>query len=168
MNSIPESNFLVDAESDPVAIRVEGKASFKNCACVKTFLDQMIAQGKIRFVMDFAACSGMDSTFLGVLAGAAITLRKLQPRGTLVVARLNERNLELVQNLGLTRLLTVDDGAECTPRMDSALDSRPVTDEIAAARVVLTAHQNLVKADAKNEAKFKDVLAFLQQQISQQ
>ena len=168
MNSISEPRFLVDAESDPVAIRVEGKASFKNCTCVKDFLDGMIALGKIRFVMDFEACTGMDSTFLGVLAGTAITLRKMQPRGTLVVARLNERNLELVQNLGLTRLLTVDDGAECKTREDVSLAATPMTNEIVAARVVLTAHKNLVEANAGNEAKFKDVLTYLQQQVSQQ
>ena len=125
----------------------------------------MITANKTRFVMDFEGCSGMDSTFLGVLAGTAITLRKLQPRGSLVVSRLNERNMELVQNLGLTRLLTVDDGAECKTQEVSALVNKPVADEIAAARVVLGAHENLIAADGANAVKFKDVINFLQQQV---
>jgi len=86
MSDQPEPKFLVNADSDPVAIRVEGKASFKNCTCVREFLNGMIAREKTRFVMDFEACSGMDSTFLGVLAGTAITLRKMEPRGTLVIS----------------------------------------------------------------------------------
>lgn len=168
MSEQPEPKFLVNANSDPVAVRVEGKASFKNCACVKDFLDKMIEGGKTRFVMDFEKCSGMDSTFLGVLAGTAIQLRKMQPRGTLVISRLNERNRELVQNLGLTRLLIVDDGAECKTGNGGSLDSTAETDEIAAARVVLDAHENLIEADGSNEAKFKDVISYLQQQVSQQ
>lgn len=168
MSDQPEPKFLVNAESDPVAIRVEGKATFKNCARVKEFLDGMIAKGKTRFVMDFEGCLGMDSTFLGVLAGTAITLRKMEPRGTLVISRLNERNRELVQNLGLTRLLIVDDGAECETSSGGALKNEPQMDEIAAARVVLSAHENLIEADGENEAKFKDVVSFLQQQVSQE
>lgn len=168
MSEQPEPQFLVNADSDPVAVRVEGKASFKNCARVKEFLDRMIDGGKTRFVMDFEKCTGMDSTFLGVLAGTAIRLRKMEPRGTLVISHLNERNRELVQNLGLTRLLIVDDGAVCETAEGSALKSTPVTDEITAARQVLNAHKNLIEADGGNEAKFKDVISFLQQQVSQQ
>ena len=168
MSEQPESQFLVNATSDPVAIRVEGKANFKNCACVKDFLNGMIARGKTRFVMDFEKCTGMDSTFLGVLAGTAIQLRKMEPRGTLVISHLNERNRELVQNLGLTRLLIVDDGVECKTSNGGSLDSTPETDEIAAARVVLDAHENLIEADGGNKAKFKDVISYLQQQVSQQ
>ena len=168
MSDQPEPKFLVNADSDPVAIRVEGKASFKNCTRVREFLNGMIAREKTRFVMDFEACSGMDSTFLGVLAGTAITLRKMEPRGTLVISRLNERNRELVQNLGLTRLLIVDDGAACKTSSGAALQNEPQMGEIAAARMVLSAHENLIEADGENEAKFKDVISFLQQQVSQQ
>jgi len=168
MSDQPEPKFLVNADSDPVAIRVEGKASFKNCVAVREFLNGMIARGKTRFVMDFEGCTGIDSTFLGVLAGTAITLRKMEPRGTLVISRLNERNRELVQNLGLTRLLIVDDGAACETSAGAALQNAPQMGEIAAARMVLRAHENLIEADGENEAKFKDVISFLQQQVSQQ
>ena len=50
----------------------------------------------------------MDSTFLGVLAGIALELRKRTPKGSLVLARMGQRNLELIRNLGLHQLLTVD------------------------------------------------------------
>ncbi len=73
--------FLVDAYADPVVVRIEGRASFLNSAAVKDFFTAMIGQGKTRFAVDFKGCASMDSTFLGVLAGAAIQLRKLTPPG---------------------------------------------------------------------------------------
>jgi anti-anti-sigma factor len=71
---------FVDAYADPVVVRLEGRASYANSACLQDFLTQMIGQAKARFVMDFQNCTSMDSTFLGVLAGAALELRKRNPR----------------------------------------------------------------------------------------
>lgn len=156
--------YLVDADSDPVAIRVLGRASFQNSSCLQDFIAERLAAGRTRFVMDFRDCTTMDSTFLGVLAGAAIQLRKLKPTGSLVVCQLNERNRELVQNLGLDRLLTIDDGAQLSANA-SALDCKGSASELEQARLVLRAHENLVEADAANQAKFQDVLTFLKEQV---
>lgn len=132
---------------------------------MKSFLDRMLEVGKRRFVMDFEACTGMDSTFLGVMAGTALKLRKAQPKGSLVISHLNERNLELVNNLGLNRLLTVDDGRSVSRDDTAFLQQTQASDEIAAAREVLEAHRNLVAADHHNESKFRDVMSYCQKQI---
>ncbi|MDR2673762.1 MAG: STAS domain-containing protein, partial [Opitutaceae bacterium] len=105
-----KSVFLVDAYSDPVIIRIEGRASCQNSGCVSNFFEQRINEGHIRFVVDFQRCDSMDSTFLGVLAGAGLRLRKLSPPGSLVLVRIAPRNLELIRNLGLHHLVTVDTG----------------------------------------------------------
>jgi hypothetical protein len=120
-------------------------------------------------MMDFHACTSMDSTFLGVLAGAALELRKAEGGGSLVLCRVGERNLELIKNLGLHRLLTVDDGAtapELRPG-GAALAPQPKMNELENARLVLAAHENLVAADEANRTKFQDVLAFLKGRVSQ-
>jgi anti-sigma B factor antagonist len=159
---------LVNADSDPVAIRVLGRASFQNSSCLQDFLRERLKAGRSRFVMDFKDCTTMDSTFLGMLAGAALQLRKLSAPGSLVVCRLNERNLELLQNLGLHRLLTIDDGARVSlaSAAGAQLDCGGKASELEQARRVLQAHENLVAADEANEAKFQDVLTFLKDQIS--
>ena len=162
------SNFLVDAYSDPVLVRIEGRASFQNSACLHDFIEEMLRQGKTRFVIDFQRCTSMDSTFLGVLAGAALALRKKSPPGSLVLARVGARNLELVRNLGLHRLLTVDAGdaltAFASPPVSLACPDRS---ELENARLVLEAHENLVNADENNRGKFQDVLAFLKNRVDQ-
>ncbi len=160
--------YLVDAYSDPVVVRIDGRACFQNSACLRDFMGEMLRQGKKRFVLDFLHCTSMDSTFLGVLAGSALELRKVAPDGSLVLARVGPRNLELVRNLGLHRLLTVDAGDfpmnfdQCNQAL--ACEDRP---ELESARMVLEAHENLVVADESNRSKFQDVMAFLKNRVEQ-
>ena len=159
--------YLVDPYADPVVVRIEGRANFQNSACLRDFVTEMLRQGKPRVVVDFLHCSSMDSTFLGVLAGIALDLRKLPVPGMLVLTRVGPRNLELIRNLGLHRLLVVDTGAQadtehCTESLECADRS-----ELDNARLVLEAHQNLVAADENNRNKFQDVLTFLRNRLEQ-
>ena len=162
--------YLVDAYSDPVVVRIEGRASFQNSNALRDFILEMLARGKRRFVLDFQHCTSMDSTFLGVLAGAAIELRKIEKgkNGSLVVTRVSPRNLELMRNLGLHRLLTIDAGTASLnfDNCDRPLEARQCS-EIENARLVLEAHENLVSADEANRSKFQDVLAFLRNRVEQ-
>jgi anti-anti-sigma factor len=161
--------YLVDAYADPVVVRLEGRACHANSVSLQDFLAQMIGQGKTRFVMDFQNCTSMDSTFLGVLAGAALELRKRNPPGDLVLCRVGHRNLELLRNLGLHRLLTVDAGDFPMDfgQNTTALDPAPDRSELENARLVLEAHENLVIADPANQGKFQDVLAFLRNRVEE-
>jgi anti-anti-sigma factor len=168
MADVSRPVFLVDPESDPVAVRIEGRASFQNSGSLEQFCKERLSQGRVRFVMDFAGCTSMDSTFLGVLAGLAIQLRRRTPAGSLVLARLNARNLELVRNLGLHRLVTIDDGALPGAAAGAANPlAEKARSEIESARLVLAAHENLVAADETNRARFADVVAMVRQRLDQ-
>lgn len=165
---MPEDSpvFLVDPYSSPVAIRIVGRASFQNVVPLKEFLKNSYAAGKRSFVFDFSQCTGMDSTVLGVLAGCALELRRLEPKGSLVLSRLNDRNLELVRNLGLHRIATVDTGSETISGSGAttALSDKQLN-ELENARLCLEAHENLVAADADNQEKFQDVIAYLKNRV---
>ncbi|MFZ0341205.1 MAG: STAS domain-containing protein, partial [Gaiellaceae bacterium] len=166
---IPEAAkpvFLVDAYSDPVVVRIEGRASFLNSASLRDFVTQILKSGKSRFVIDFLRCTSMDSTFLGVLAGFALELRKVVPKGSLVLTRMGQRNLELIRNLGLHKLIVIDSGEAgsaadaCATPLDQAAKG-----ELENARLVLEAHENLVSADETNRGKFQDVLVFMKNRV---
>ena len=162
-----KSAFLVDPNSDPVVVRVLGRASLNNSAALRDFITEMAARGRIRFVLDFDNCQSMDSTFLGVLAGAALQLCRRKPPGGIVLARLGARNLELIRNLGLQRILTVDSGD--LPLQFEGCDKSLVGAERPAlerARLALEAHENLVSADEANLGKFQDVLVYLRDRVS--
>ncbi len=169
MSDAPKPVYLADPSADPVAIRIEGRASFQNSPCLQDFVTELVARGKTRFTLDFNGCTGMDSTFLGVLAGVALQLRKLTPPGQLILTRIGTRNLELVRNLGLHRLLTVDTSA-APAELGTGSQSIPCQGrtELESARIALQAHENLVAADEANRGKFEDVLHFLRQRIDEE
>lgn len=166
-----DPSFLVNPYEDPVVVKINGKASFLNSSPVKDLFDRLVEQGKKRFVVDFQNCSGMDSTFLGILAGLGIRLMKLDPKGSVVLCRLGERNRELVRNLGLHRLLILDEGDAPSSVVKGdkleAVDKEARLSEVENARMVLQAHENLVEIDASNKTKFQDVIAFLKNQMEE-
>ncbi len=162
--------FLIDALSEPAVLRIEGRANYLNCTPVGPALEQLVRQGKDNIVVDFGHCGGMDSTFMGILAGVALALRRRDPPGELILCRMGERNLELVRNLGLHRIARVvteePAGLNHDPQQDQALDSAtPSHDE--EARIVLQAHKNLVEADQSNARRFQDVITFLKNQVEE-
>jgi len=162
MSDPTKPTFLVSAYSDPVTVRVNGKANYLNCNSFREFIEQMLAQGNKHFLIDFENCLGMDSTFLGILAGTALELRKQSPAGELKLCKLSERNHELITNLGLQNLLAiVEADRDSSNQTFDSLKNEEVSD----ARNVLKAHQNLADADQENVVKFQDVIAFLKNQV---
>lgn len=144
-------------------MRVEGKGSFLNSTGLKEFAREMTNRGYREFVVDLKACPVMDSTFMGTLAGIALRLRELG-QGQLRVVNLNERNQDLLSNLGIDQLFTLGGADEATP-----LPSAPLAcdsgDKKERAQTMYEAHQELVQANPENAAKFKDVLDYLKQDL---
>jgi anti-anti-sigma regulatory factor len=167
MSDPVKPTFLVNASADPVLVRIEGRASFMNSGSLKDFFGAMIRLGKTRIAVDFQHCASMDSTFLGVLAGVALELRKCTPPGSLTLVRVGERNLELVRNLGLHRLAIVDAGGISLDMGGGGQAlTEPMRTEIERTRLVLESHENLLDADPSNLPKFQDLLAFLRSQLN--
>lgn len=164
MSDRQQPTFLVSAYSDPVIVRINGKANYLNCNSFREFIEQMLSRGRQHFLVDFENCQGMDSTFLGILAGTALELKKKDPPGRLTLCKLSERNQELITNLGLQNLLTISD--EETAFTHSAFESLE-NEEVSNAKNVLEAHEKLAEADAQNLAKFQDVISFLKNQVEE-
>jgi anti-anti-sigma regulatory factor len=164
MSDPTQPTFLVSAYSDPVAVKINGKANYLNCNSFREFIETIISNGSRQIFIDFEACKGMDSTFLGILAGTALELRKLSPAGDLVVGNLSDRNYELICNLGLQNLLTISKEETTTSKHLDPLQNQEVSD----AKSILEAHENLTEADKDNIPKFQDVIAFLRNQVEKQ
>ena len=161
MSDPAQPTFLVSAYSDPVVVQVNGKANYLNCNAFREFIEKVITGGSRKLFIDFEDCKGMDSTFLGILAGTAIQLRKLSPVGELIVGNLSKRNYELICNLGLQNLLTISKDQAAACKTFDALKNQ----EVCNAKNILKAHENLTAADQENVGKFQDVIAFLRNQV---
>src|SRR5258708_28189320 len=103
------SKILVARNADLGFIKVVGRGSFQNSSCLKAFYQQLLKERVHRFVVDLEACTYLDSTFLGILLGLGLKLRE-GGNGLLHILNANPRNLELLRNLGLDRLINIDGG----------------------------------------------------------
>jgi anti-sigma B factor antagonist len=161
--STPPS-ILVGTVNRTVLVRVEGKGSFLNSTGLKEFAKEMVNRGFRDFLFDLKACPVMDSTFMGTMAGIALRLRELG-QGQLRVSRLNERNRDLLSNLGFDRLFSLDEQAApiAPDAAPQPLDNG--ADKTEQARTMLEAHEACVEANPENAAKFKDVLEYLKQDL---
>lgn len=162
---ITQPSILVGTALKTVWVRVEGKGSFLNSTGLKEFAREMTNRGYREFVVDLKTCPVMDSTFMGTLAGIALRLRELG-QGQLRVINLNDRNRDLLANLGLDQLFTIDQ--KDSPIAEEAAQQPLETaapDKIAQAQTMLEAHEACVEANPENAAKFKDVLEYLKQDL---
>ena len=161
---MPEADpvFLVNPYSEPAVVRINGRASYLNSGPLRDFFDRLIRQGRKHFVVDFRNCTSIDSTFLGIVAGASLELQDQDPPGSMRLCALGPRNLELVRNLGLHRIAEVVQA----PPVDDAQErlDRDNTSEGQRARMILDAHLRLVECDESNTSRFQDVISYLRQQ----
>src|SRR5476651_2260188 len=101
------SKILVARSADLGFVKVVGRGSFQNSGCLKAFYQQILKEGVHRFIVDLESCTYLDSTFLGILLGLGLKLKEVG-KGNLHVLNASPRNLELLQNLGLDRLIQID------------------------------------------------------------
>jgi len=178
MNSQAPSNeeILVAAEGRQALIRVIGRGSFKISAPLKQFARAVIDQGARHLVFDMQHCVGMDSTFMGVLAGLSFQLQKFEKGAGITLIELTPRTQGLLATLGLDRAVKVyatgASPAELTDLFKSmdALQALPEDDgdRRHTAEMMLEAHENLVQLTEENLPRFKDVLTFLQEDVNKE
>jgi len=152
-------------------VRLRGKGSIRTSSALKRFLTNMAGKGYRLFTFDMGECRGMDSTFMGVLAGFVSKL-KTMGGGRVVMVNVDDAIYELLHTLGLDRLIENDRHGELEPELIqrisqvvslSALNIGEESKDVAA-DTVLSAHEALADVSPDNHDRFKDVLAFLRKE----
>ena len=151
-------------------LRVLGRATFQVGPVLKQFGTVAIAEGCTRIVLDVSACEGMDSTFMGVLAGMATRLAR-QTGGKMRMLNVSDKLFEIMSTLGLDQLMECRRlGAAPEPLVEPPLTARALSPIAAAAadlqttqHVMLEAHTTLAAVSAENQLRFKDVLTYLRE-----
>ena len=125
-------------------------------------------------VIDLETCSGIDSTFMGTLAG--LSRRLLPIGGSVQIASPSERCLSALESLGLDALLSIEPptapwrgkveqiraalGTENAPSVH--LDAKEQTLH------VLNSHLTLSEMSEENEEKFRNVTDCLKEELERQ
>ena len=149
-----EVKFMVKVTGATAYMAVSGRPTYLNCRCAADFLNAVLEKGCAHVVLDFANCTGMDSTFLGMIAGIALKLNKTG--GDVTMLNLNERNRELVDNLGIFKLVKIGESQDQTGGASELQCSGS-----ASYANILGAHENLIEADSSNLSKLEDVITFM-------
>lgn len=165
---------LVAVQGTTAMVRVRGRGSFKTAPALRDFGHAVVDKGCERMIMDMDECIGMDSTFMGVMAGLGMKL-KSENAGILVVMNLSQKTSALLETLGLHKLLqmymagtfpdTLKEHVAAVAdlsKLDTAGRDKKITLE-----TMLAAHEDLISASSDNLPKFKDVMSFLNNELSQ-
>lgn len=155
-------------------VRLSDRGSFKISKSLKQFGVSAIDHGVEKLVVDMEECVGMDSTFMGVLAGLAFRLKKKND-GRIYMVNLTSRTRGLLATLGLDQLVETFMQGGTPAEFATMLDrnSRPMDvlkhdpgSRRETAEMMLEAHENLVEVSNENLPRFRDVLTFLREDIA--
>jgi len=172
MGEVPKG-ISVGCVNNRVYARVVGRGTFQNSQPLRQFALEKIDQGQKEFVIDLGPCQGMDSTFLGMLAGIGLRLRQNGPTASIHIVNINAHNLDLLRTLGLDRLFLINAKAPASPS-EAEYHQLPDTDitqlkhpldKDETADLMIEAHDNLVRIDPRNTPKFKELAGFLREAV---
>jgi len=140
---------------------------------MKDFGNQRIATGEKVLVVDLGGCSGMDSTFMGTLAGMAARL-SAKEGGGLQIADPGSRNRRSLEDLGLDFLMEIDPPNAAwrgtIDKVRSELEvpvAAPAPTPVQRTKLVLDAHQELASQNEQNAETFSNVVSMLKDELKE-
>ncbi|MBE7494816.1 MAG: STAS domain-containing protein [Verrucomicrobiaceae bacterium] len=171
----PSTRILVGQVGRVFWMRVDGKGTHLNSLQARNAFQGVMARGVHDLVVDLERCPMMDSTFLGMLTGAALSVKKDASGGTLSIVNANQRNIQLLTSLGLNHILDLDvEGRLWASERAQAARALKICEEAAACskevqtQHILDAHQTLSGISDENECRFRDVIDFLEKELHAQ
>ncbi len=158
------SQILTKPFESHIWIRPEGRGTFIESPIVKNFVEASVGEGQTSFAIDLEACAGMDSTFMGMIAGLGMEFQK-NGKASLVVVGASEKNLASLQELGLHHIVDINPNkGSWVGRMEEArshLTKIEIEDETDKEGHILKCHEDLCVADDSNLNRFRTVLDML-------
>jgi anti-anti-sigma regulatory factor len=166
------SQILAATVDQCTMVAVIGAASFRLAPAFKQATQAARLAGSALIVVDMAGCTTLDSTFMGTLASLGFAAGK--PDGTpAVLINLTPNAAGLLKGLGVDRILKTYPAGALPPGIGDLArfvdNLRPV--EVAPraphemAALMFDAHETLTKVEPENLQRFKDVLAFLREDM---
>lgn len=158
---LPPNRIEVARAGDVILVRVLGLGSVNNAPLLGDFAVKALTEGSCRFAFDLAECRGLDSTFLGAMVGIAQEAAELAgKKGWVCVFNVSDANRELFEIVGADKYVRCGSYVAMEPIETHPLVGKPVSQE-KRLEIVRRAHENLLKIDERNEARFGEFLRCL-------
>ena len=169
----PQRNQILAATAEQCTlVMVAGAATFRLAPAFKQATQAARLAGSAFIVVDMAACTSMDSTFMGALASFGFAFQKSESPA-FVLINMNPNAAALLKGLGVDRILKIYPAGTLPAGLGNlsalAQNLRPV--EAAApgahdlAALMYDAHETLTRVDPENLQRFKDVLTYLREDL---
>lgn len=173
---MPVTTLTYHEFDDCLWVRCASRGCFVNSPALKSLADGYLDKGGSHIVIDLEVCPGVDSTFMGTLAGLA---RKcIAAGGNIQIATPTQRTREAMESLGLDMLIEIDP-PDAPWRLDlmarrevlaqdteaAVEDEHRDMSEIARTRHVLEAHNTLRAMSRKNDETFGYVCETLEEDL---
>lgn len=174
MTTAPEkraNELLVTIQKNCAMIKVNGYGSFKEGPAIKRFGAAAQDVGCTLIIFDMENCQGMDSTFMGVMAGLALRIQE-SVNGRVVAMNLSQKTFSLLETLGLNRIIICYKTGQLPDEFRSLLadimdleELSLASDKLGSLTTMLAAHRDLVAVSTENLPRFKDVISYLDQDL---
>ena len=152
----------VASQKDTAYIQVCGRATFTCSEDLKNFCNRMLDEQVSKIVLEMKKCSGMDSTFMGILT--MISLRAKKQNVIVELTNINEANKNNLFSLGLKKMFTYCENVNFEQTWNM-LDN-PTISQDQHQENVLNAHQTLIDVHEDNRKEFQDIVTFLKENPS--
>ena len=146
-------------------VTVNGRATFEYAPQLRSLAKTLENTVYTSIHVDLEQCTGMDSTFMGILSMLGLNARKGGIPMSIYNAGTDNKNL--LFGLGLKKLFQYVDGPMAAGGTGWESGETAVPGKMDA-RTVLEAHQTLMDADEENVKKFEKVVEMVQRDIDKQ
>ncbi len=142
-------------------IKVEGRANFE-CAPPLRNLANNLNKDFTRISIDLTECSGMDSTFMGVLAMLGLHARS---GGEVEIINAGSENRHLLEGLGIEELFKFTEKQGGSAKGKEWVKQDEKSSQLDHAETVYSAHDTLVRVNSGNKPKFEKVVEFAKKDL---
>ncbi len=162
-----DGRILVAVFDKTIYVKPMGHATQENCLGLPDFIKAMFRQGCTNIIFDLGDCNAMDSTFLGVVASAAMSSSRGQGKGVLVVNASEDAKHEF-EMIGLTPVIAFKD-EPC--EMPSELELSQIdfvhlpSDERERLKKIKEMHEQLIELNERNRQNFQSFIDMLESEL---
>lgn len=152
-----KTNVFVAHHKGEYYIKVEGRATFEHSSPLRNLIKNIKLEELKKASIDLSLCTGMDSTFMGVLAMIAVRVK--QNGDVADIIDTGENNKKLLNGLGLKKLFNYRSYSDKFLKdMNWEKPPEGTPDKTEKIETVIDSHQTLMNVDKSNIPKFENVV----------
>lgn len=164
-----DGRILVAVFDKTIYIKPMGHATQENCLGLPDFIKAMFRQGCMSVTFDLEDCRAMDSTFLGVVASAAMSSAHGRGKGVLIV-NANEQAKHEFEMIGLVPVVAFKE-EHCEPPPDLELSQIDFVhlpnNERERIEKIKEVHEQLIELNERNRRNFQGFIDMLEEELQE-